>query len=85
LHAKAQLTAKKDYFSSQLKPPLARPSSPHTEQHQHPDQRAPTLGELSASMVPPAVDSAVQSALANQQYDRVAAILDAAELEVRRG
>lgn len=34
-------------------------------------------------MVPPAVDSSVQSALANQQYDRVAAILDAAELEVR--
>lgn len=33
-------------------------------------------------MAPPAVDAAVQSALANQQYDRVAAILDAAELEV---
>jgi hypothetical protein len=33
-------------------------------------------------MVPAAVDAAVQSALANQQYDRVAAILDAAELEV---
>lgn len=33
-------------------------------------------------MAPPAVDAAVQSALANQQYDRIAAILDAAELEV---
>jgi len=35
-------------------------------------------------MAPPAVDAAVQSALANQQYDRVSAILDAAELEVHR-
>lgn len=34
-------------------------------------------------MAPPAVDAAVQSALANQQYDRIAPILDAAELEVR--
>jgi hypothetical protein len=33
-------------------------------------------------MVAPAVEAAVQSALANQQYDRIAAILDAAELEV---
>lgn len=34
------------------------------------------------TMVAPAVEAAVQSALANQQYDRIAAILDAAELEV---
>jgi hypothetical protein len=33
-------------------------------------------------MAPPGVEAAVQSALANQQYDRIAAILDAAELEV---
>jgi hypothetical protein len=33
-------------------------------------------------MLAPAVEAAVQSALANQQYDRIAAILDAAELEV---
>lgn len=34
-------------------------------------------------MVAPAVEAAVQSALANQQYGRIAAILDAAELEVK--
>lgn len=33
-------------------------------------------------MVSPAVDAAVQSALANQQFDTIAAVLDAAELEV---
>jgi hypothetical protein len=33
-------------------------------------------------MANPAVEAALQSALANQQYDSVAPILDAAELEV---
>lgn len=35
-------------------------------------------------MVNAAVEAALQSALANQQYDIISAILDAAELEVHQ-
>lgn len=41
-----------------------------------------TTANYISSMAPPGVEAAVQSALANQQYDRIAAVLDAAELEV---